>query len=591
MLERTHTVGDAIAEPVGEERPTEVTLCGWVERQRDLGNLIFFRLRDRWGSLQVKVDLTENAAAHAIAKRLRAEYVVAVFGHLCMRPREEQKDEPGGDRELIPQEIQLIAEAKTPPFYITDETPGDENLRLSYRYLDLRRPPMVRVLELRHRVALEIRRFLDGQGFLEIETPLLTKPTPEGARDFIVPARMHPGKFYALPQSPQLLKQVLMVAGVDRYFQLARCLRDEDLRANRQLEHTQLDLEASFMSREQLFSLMEELMCILFERVGADRPESPFLRLTYQDATARFGTDKPDLRIPAQIRDHTELFAGGEFKRFADAAESGGEVHGFFASGLKVSRKQEQEISTFVRERGGAGVILSYLTGDGSASGVLKKFLDAPRLELVRNQHQLELNAKGTLVLMAGARDKILPLLGALRLHLWERYQLARSSGWRFLWVTDFPLYEPDEETGEPVPAHHPFTLPLPEDLHLLETDPLRVRADSYDLVLNGVELGSGSHRIQDAELQRRVLRNLGMTDETIEERFGFLLKAYDYGGPPHRGIALGLDRIVMVLAGLDNIRDVIAFPKTTQGTCPLTGAPSEVEPRQLDELKLKGRG
>jgi len=589
MLERTHTVGEAITESIAQGRSTEVTICGWVERQRDLGSLIFFRLRDRWGSLQVKVDEADNPSAHAVAKVLRAEYVVAVHGKLVLRPEEECKDEAGGDRELIPDEIHLFARAKTPPFYITDETPTDENLRLTYRYLDLRRPPMVRVLELRHKVELEIRKFLDRQGFLEIETPLLTKPTPEGARDFLVPSRMHPGKFYALPQSPQLLKQVLMVAGVDRYFQIARCLRDEDLRANRQLEHTQLDLEVSFMSREQLFTLMEWLMCSVFERVGAGRPESPFPRLTYREAIARFGSDKPDLTIASEIHDLTDAFADTGFAVFADAVAAGGAVHGLAAPGLKLTRKQEGEIEAFVREQGGAGVVIAHLGADGSVSGVMKKHLTGGRLDRVRGALSVESADELTLLLMAGKPDAILPILGALRLHVWESYRLPCLAGWRFLWVADFPLYEPDEETGEAVPAHHPFTLPLPEDLGRLETDPLSVRADSYDLVLNGVELGSGSHRIQDPELQRRVLRNLGMTDEVIEERFGFLLRAYDYGGPPHRGIALGLDRIVMMLAGLDSIRDVIAFPKTTQGVCPLTGAPSEVEQSQLDELKFGG--
>jgi len=589
MLERTHTVEDAICEPMKEETPRALTLCGWVERQRDLGSLIFFRIRDRWGSLQVKVDQTENPSAHAVASRLRAEYVISVRGHLQLRPPGEHKDEPGGDREVIPEEIQVLAEARTPPFYITDEEPGDENLRLTYRYLDLRRPPMVRVLKLRHQVALEIRNFLDRHGFLEIETPLLTKPTPEGARDFLVPARMHPGKFYALPQSPQLLKQVRMVAGVYLYYQRARGLRDEDLRANRQLEHTQLDLEVSFMSRDQLFALIEELMCSLFEQVGAGRPQSPFPRLTYQEALSRFGTDKPDLRIPAEIHDLTESFAHTEFRVFADAIGSGGSIQGLFIPKLRASRKQEEETGKFVRQQGGAGVVIAHLGHDQSVSGVLKKFMHREQLEAIRRELGLDPEDEGTLVLISGERDSILRVLGQVRLHVWERYQLPRLSDWRFAWVTDFPLYERDEATGELVPAHHPFSLPLPEDMHLLETDPLKVRADSYDLVLNGEELGSGSHRIQDAELQRRVLRNLGMNSDLIEARFGFLLRAYDYGGPPHRGIALGLDRIVMLLSGMHNIRDVIAFPKTTQGTCPLTGAPSEVDRRQLDELKLRG--
>jgi len=583
MQKRTHLVGEVFS--VAPE--TQVTLMGWVERQRDLGSLVFFRLRDRWGSLQVRANESENADAHAVARKLRAEFVVSVSGVDKLRPENERKDEPGGDRELVPESIEILGESKTPPFYITGETPSDDVLRMQYRYLDLRRPPMVRIIEIRHRAFFELRKYLDSLGFWEIETPILTKSTPEGARDYLVPSRVQPGMFYALPQSPQLLKQTLMIAGTDRYFQLSRCFRDEDLRADRQPEFTQLDLEMSFVTRDELFEVGEGSMAHIFKEAIGVEVKRPFPVYTYEDVMARFGTDKPDIRFGCEIRDFSGAISGTEFRVFAKVLESGGAVKGVFVPDAKPSRKEEDELDAFVRKRGGGGLALLRVQ-DGEPTGALAKFVDGKRLKAM--QEVAGATADGTFMLMAGEPNALLPVLGELRVHVAEIFNVPKADGFHFCWVVDFPLYEPDEETGEPVPMHHAFTSPLVEDIEFLESDPLKVRADSYDMVMNGVELGSGSLRVFEPELQRRILRNLGMTDDEITARFGFLLKAYGYGGPPHRGFALGLDRIIALMAGTSSIRDVIAFPKTTSAQCPLTGAPSEVSDAQLAELKLKKR-
>jgi len=520
MKRRTHNIGQAQALPEG----TLVTLMGWVERQRDLGSLIFFRLRDRWGSIQVRVDQAGQPEAHAAAQKLRAEYVVAVAGTVVLRPAAERKHEPGGDREVIPQAISILAEAKTPPFYITEETPADDVQRMQYRYLDLRRPPMVRIMEIRHRAFFELRRYLDSLGFWEVETPMLTKSTPEGARDYLVPSRIHAGKFYALPQSPQLLKQLLMVAGVDRYFQLARCFRDEDPRADRQPEFTQLDLEMSFATREELFAVGEGSMAHIFRQAVGAEVKTPFPVLTYAQAQERFGSDKPDLRFGCEIRDYTPAFTGTEFRVFADAIAGGGVVRGLFLPGLRPSRKEEDELNSFVRSLGGGGVAVLSISGDESSGG-LKKYVDRERLAALRELAQEE--GDGAFLLMAGPLAKILPILGQLRVHAAAKFSLPRKPGFHFCWVVDFPLYEQNAETGQIEPKHHPFTSPLEEDLPLLDTEPLQVRADSYDMVLNGEEMGSGSLRVFDPALQRRILGKLGLSDEQITARFGFLMRAY----------------------------------------------------------------
>ena len=579
-LKRTHTVGEAHAAAPS----TRVTLMGWVERQRDLGSLVFFRVRDRWGSIQVRADAAENAQAHEAAGKLRAEFVVAVTGTLALRPEAERKPEPGGDRELVPESIVVLAESKTPPFYITDETPADDTMRMQYRYLDLRRPPMVKAMEIRHRALFELRKYLDALGFWEIETPMLTKSTPEGARDYLVPSRVHKGKFYALPQSPQLLKQTLMIAGVDRYFQLARCFRDEDLRADRQPEFTQLDLEMSFVTRDELFAVGEGAMKHIFrEALGVD-VQTPFVRFTYAEAMARFGVDKPDLRYGCEIKDFGAAVEGCEFRVFADALSAGGKVLGIFVPGAKTSRKDEDELNAFVKAKGAAGV--GVLTVNGAElGGGLKKYFDAARIDAMHNAACEE--GDGAFLILAGDEAKLLPVLGALRTHAASRFNVPKANGLHFCWIVDFPLYELNPDTGELDPKHHAFTSPVVEDIPMMDSDPLAVRADSYDMVLNGEEMGSGSLRVFDPALQRKILARMGMADEVISERFGFLLKAYEYGGPPHRGFAVGLDRLVGIMVGVEGIRDVIAFPKTTSGQDPLTGAPSEVDTAQLDELGI----
>ncbi len=593
---RTHNNGELAQQVLSEDSSVPVTLCGWVEKHRDLGKLIFFRLRDRWGSVQVRVDETENASAFEVAKKLRSEYVIAVKGFLKLRPPKERKDEVAGDRELHANEIYLYATAKTPPFYVADDPQVDENLRMKFRYLDLRRAPMIRNLTIRHKAFLALRNFLSQEGFLEIETPMLTKSTPEGARDYLVPSRIHKGKFYALPQSPQLLKQILMIAGVDRYFQLVKCFRDEDLRADRQPEFTQLDLEMSFATRQELFDLMERAMAHIFEVAINEEVNLPFQQFTYEEAMKRFGADKPDLRLGAEIVDFTDALNQTEFMVIRSLISSGGKVLGICAP-CKVSRKEEEELNSFVKELGAGGLILISINETGELSGSFTKHLSPEeRFEVRRlviaslttdsTEDVLEAPA-GTIFLIAGDENKLRGILAQLRRYIWEKYSLPVKKGWHFAWITDFPLFEIDETSDKLSPSHHPFTHPLPAHEYYLESEPLKVLADCYDLVLNGEELGSGSLRIFNPDLQRRVLRVLGYKDETIDERFGFLLNAYTYGAPPHRGIALGMDRIVMLMCGESNIREVIAFPKTAQATCLLTGAPSEVDTAQLEELGL----
>jgi len=597
-IKRTHTVKEACEIPLPVEEGARIVLCGWVERQRDLGRLIFFRVRDRWGSLQVRVDENEQKDAHEVAKKLRAEFVVAVRGELRLRPEKERKPEPGGDRELIAEEIHIFATAKTPPFYIAEDPQADENLRMKFRYLDLRRPPMVRNLTIRHKAFLAMRNFFDKEGFLEIETPMMTKPTPEGARDYLVPSRIHKGKFYALPQSPQLLKQTLMIAGVDRYFQLPKCFRDEDLRADRQPEFTQLDLEMSFASRDELFSLIERCMAHVWKEAIGEEVAIPFPRISYEDAMRRFGTDKPDLRLGAEIIDFSEILSHTEFRLFKNILLADGKVLGIFVPEVILSRKDEDELDALVKDLGGSGAMSARLTETGELSGSFIKFLSetevrgmtellvesAKRDNAVAGQDKL----KGSLVVLAGEELRLRPILADLRKFIWQKHAPPKKPGWHFVWITDFPLFEIDQTTGGITPTHHPFTHPLPGYEDFLELEPLKVLADCYDLVLNGAELGSGSLRIFNPELQRRVLRALGYKDEEIEDRFGFLLNAYAYGAPPHRGIALGMDRMVMLMCGAETIRDVIAFPKTAQATCPLTGAPSEVSEDQLYELGIR---
>ncbi len=579
-LARTHTCGELTAADVGRD----VVLLGWVHRVRDLGSLVFVDVRDRHGLTQVVArDHTELLAR---AQALRPEFVVAILGTVDKRSPEavNQKIRTGAI-EVVAREIRLLNDARTPPFTIADESPVSEDTRLKYRYLDLRRPRMQHNMLLRHRVTMEARKYFDEEGFVEIETPMLTKSTPEGARDYLVPSRVHPGEFYALPQSPQIFKQILMIAGMDRYVQIVKCFRDEDLRADRQPEFTQIDLEISFATEDLVFSVLEPLMGRLMALVGREAPR-PFLRLPYADAISRYGTDKPDLRCAIEIRDLSAAFADASFSVFRNAIAAGGEVRGFAVPGAaRYSRKDLDELVEQAKQLGGSGLVWARRTEAGVQSSALK----AAGEDAVRTALELAGAGTGDLLLMAsGPHDAVSKLLGQLRLTVAKKENLLDPNAFAFLWVVDFPMFEwlPEENRYEFM--HHPFTAPLESDRHLLESDQGRARARAYDLVLNGSEIGGGSIRIHDQQLQRLVFRLLGISDEEAKLRFGFFLDALEYGTPPHGGIALGLDRIVAILAGEPSIRDVIAFPKTAQAVDLMAGAPSGVDSRQLRDLRLK---
>ncbi|UCC74829.1 MAG: aspartate--tRNA ligase [Gemmatimonadota bacterium] len=583
---RTHMAGELRAEHVG----TRVRLAGWVHRRRDLGGLVFIGLRDRKGVVQVSCDpdvLSE--AAMEGARRLGSEVVVAVEGEVVARPPEAvNPDMETGAIEVKAEAIAQLAPAETPPIlvaYGADEELSSEELRLRYRFLDLRRPEMQRNLVLRHRIFQSIRRTLDELEFIDVETPMLTRPTPEGARDYLVPSRVSPGEFYALPQSPQLYKQILMVAGFDRYFQIARCLRDEDLRADRQPEFTQLDLEMSFVSEEDVWTAIETVMVAVWRDVAGRTVEQPFLRMPFRDAMERYGCDKPDLRIAWELRDLSEVLRESEFRIFRGAVESGGRVRGFrVPGGAQLSRKALDELDKVAQSGGAPGALWTKLSGSGAQGGFGPKLAE-PELAAVRER--LEALDGDLIVVIAGADDLANPALDALRRHLGS-VMGAVEEGDRFLWVTEFPLFEREPESDDPVPSHHPFTGLNLEDLDKLEHDPLSVRSRAYDLVYNGSELGSGSIRINEPNLQRRVLAVLGIGPEEAQRKFGFLLEAFKYGAPPHGGFAIGLDRVVMHLAGASSLREVIAFPKTTAARALMEGAPAPMADKDLKELGIK---
>jgi aspartyl-tRNA synthetase len=577
-LTRTHTCGALRAEDVG----ADAVLLGWVHRIRDLGGVTFLDIRDRDGISQAVV--RENDALMSVAKRVRPEFVVAVTGSVQRRSEETINPKLAtGEVEVLAREIRILNEARTPPFQIAEESPVSEDVRLRYRYLDLRRPRLMHNIGLRHRVTMATRRYFDANGFWEIETPILAKSTPEGARDFLVPSRVHPGEFYALPQSPQLFKQILMVAGMDRYFQIVRCFRDEDQRADRQLEFTQIDVEMSFARPETVYGLIEPLMGDIFKEIGRDIG-LPFRRMPYAEAIAKYGSDKPDLRVGMPIHDLSPEFRDSEFRVFKQIVAEGGVVRGFAVpDGNKYSRSQLDALVDQAKQMGFTGLIW-VRPGEPPVSSVkaLGEATLRPALERVGATSQ------DLLLMAAGRADSTSKLLGQLRLAIAKKEQWLDPDSFEFLWVTEFPLLEYHEEDGRWYAMHHPFTSPLDEDLEKLESDPGTVRAKAYDLVINGSEIGGGSIRIHDSALQARMFRRLGITEEEARLRFGFFLDALSYGTPPHGGIALGVDRLVATLCGESSIREVIAFPKTANALDLMAGAPSAVDAKQLRDLHLR---
>lgn len=583
MFGRTYYCGEITEQAIGEK----VTLKGWVQRRRDLGGLIFIDLRDRTGVVQIVFNPEDSKEALEIAESVRSEYVLDVEGTVVAREESTVNNNIStGKIEIKVSDVTIINEAKTPPFMIEDRTDVSEDLRLKYRYLDLRRPAMFETFKMRHNVTKSIRDYLDGEGFLDIETPILTKSTPEGARDYLVPSRVHPGEFYALPQSPQIFKQLLMVGGFDRYYQIARCFRDEDLRADRQPEFTQIDIETSFMSQEDIIAMAEQMMKKLMKDVKGLDLELPLPRLTYNDAMNRYGSDKPDTRFEMELIDLSEIVKDSGFKVFSNAVATGGQVKAINAKGAatKYTRKDIDGLTEFVNRYGAKGLAWLKVEED-ELKGPIAKFFDEEEQNSLRAV--LEATAGDLLFFVADKANVVADALGALRLKLGKELDLIDESKFNFLWVTDWPLFEFDEEDGRYYAAHHPFTMPAREDLELLESKPWEVKAQAYDLVLNGYELGGGSLRIFEREIQEKMFKVLGFSEEEAREQFGFLMEAFEYGTPPHGGIALGLDRLVMLLAGRTNLRDTIAFPKTASASDLLTDAPGEVSQAQLNDLYL----
>ncbi|GIN89727.1 aspartate--tRNA ligase [Siminovitchia terrae] len=587
MFGRTYYCGEITEKAIGES----VQLKGWVQRRRDLGGLIFIDLRDRTGVVQIVFNPEVSKEALETAETLRNEFVIDVKGEVVKR--EESTFNPKiktGTIEVIVNEVTIINKAKTPPFMIEDRTDAAEDIRLKYRYLDLRRSEMFEVFKMRHDVTKTIRNYLDEDGFLDIETPMLTKSTPEGARDYLVPSRVHPGEFYALPQSPQLFKQLLMVSGFDKYYQIARCFRDEDLRADRQPEFTQVDIEASFMDQKEIMEMVEKMMGKIMKDVkGIDVPEH-FPVMTYDEAMARFGSDKPDTRFEMELQDVSEIVKESGFKVFSGAIQSGGQVKSIVVkqAAEKYSRKDIDALGEFAAIYGAKGLAWMKVEEDG-IKGPIAKFFNEEEVKQLTTFLQAEV---GDLILyVADKKSVVADSLNALRLKLGKELGLIDESKFNFLWVVDWPLLEYDEEEGRYTAAHHPFTMPVREDVEYLETNPERVRAQAYDLVLNGYELGGGSLRIFERDVQEKMFTALGFSPEEAQEQFGFLLEAFEYGTPPHGGIALGLDRMVMLLAGRSSLRDTIAFPKTASASDLLMKAPDEVDSKQLKELHLQVEG
>ena len=583
-LKRTHRCAELSAANVGEK----VTIMGWVQKNRNKGGLVFVDVRDRSGIIQVVFEEGKcEAALIEKAAKLRAEYVVAIVGTVAKRSGAVNDKIATGEIEVIPEELRVLSESETPPFHIEENSKTKEEVRLKYRYLDLRRPDLQRNLMMRSKVATLTRAFLAKEGFLEIETPMLTKSTPEGARDYLVPSRIHPGKFYALPQSPQLFKQMLMCSGYDRYMQIARCFRDEDLRADRQPEFTQIDMELSFVDVDDVIDVNERLLAYLFKEVLDVDVKLPIQRMTWQEAMDRFGSDKPDLRFGMELQNVSDIVKDCGFGVFTGALENGGSVRGINAKGQgSMPRKKIDALVDFAKGYGAKGLAYIAIHEDGSYKSSFAKFMTEDQMNALVKAMDGE---AGDLLLFAADRNKIVwNVLGALRVELADQMGLLDKSDYKFLWVTEFPQFEWSDEEERYVAMHHPFTMPMDEDLDMLETNPGAVRAKAYDIVLNGTEIGGGSVRIHQADVQSRMFKALGLTDEVANEKFGFLLDAFKYGVPPHAGLAYGLDRLVMLMAKRDSIRDVIAFPKVKDASCLLTNAPDVVDAKQLDELSIK---
>jgi aspartyl-tRNA synthetase len=591
FMKRTHHCGELRAAQVGQK----VTLTGWVHVRRDLGGIVFIELRDRGGNTQVVFDPQHNKPSWELAQSLRSEFVVAVEGAVRQRPAgTENPKMVTGEVEVLVHHLEILNPSETPPFQI-DESGGaqaGEDLRLQYRYLDLRRPAMARNLVLRHRIAKAVRDYFDSNGFLEVETPILFKSTPEGAREYLVPSRVNPGKFYALPQSPQQFKQMLMVAGVDRYFQIAKCFRDEDLRADRQPEFTQIDVEMSFITREDMYAIIEGLLAVVWLAARSEKIPTPFPRMPFIEAMERFGSDKPDTRFGIELTDFTKEFAQSQFKVFRGAVDSGGVVKAINAKGLaSATQGQIESLTETAKSFGAKGLAFIKVEGGDWKSPIVKFFSDAEKKALVE---KLKIEEGDLILFGADKREVVWEVLGRLRLVVAD---LLRKQGtlkvqddqWNFLWVVDFPLISFDRESNRYLSTHHPFTAPVVEDVPLLDSEPTKVRGQHYDIVLNGVELGGGSIRIHKPDVQKKVFEDvLKIPPEIAQSRFGYMLQAFRYGAPPHGGIALGFDRLCAILCGSTNIRDVIAFPKTAKAVDLMTSSPSEVEAKQLRDLHIK---
>lgn len=576
-MNRTHHNGDLRLENVNEH----VELVGWVAKKRNFGQLVFIDLRDRSGICQLVFDESMSEAL----KDVRNEYVLSVSGTVLQR-KDANPDLKTGEIEVKVEKFEIINKAKTTPLIISDETDALEDTRLQYRYLDLRRPVMQNKLIMRHKITRSMREYLDNNDFIEIETPMLGKSTPEGARDYLVPSRVHPGSFYALPQSPQLYKQLLMIAGFERYYQFARCFRDEDLRADRQTDFTQVDIETSFLSEVEIQTMMEEMMVKLMKEVKGIDIQAPFLRLSYEEAMNRYGSDKPDNRFGYELQEITEIFKNSEFKVFKDCIDNGGVIKTIVIDNFSsITRKEIDKYTELAKKNGAKGLVV-LKAQDNELTGSARKFLSEDEVKALYDT--LSLKDKDVLFIVSDQWTKTCNVLGALRNEIGYKLGLKKKDEFSFLWVTDFPMFEWSEEQQRYVACHHPFTQPKEEDIPLLDTDIAKVKANAYDIILNGYELGGGSLRIYDNDLQEKIFEILGMSEEEIHNKFGFFIDAFQYGTPPHGGLAFGLDRIAMILSESDSIRDVIAFPKNANAKCPMSKAPTPVDPAQLEELHIE---